>query len=761
MPRPTARFPALAIALLCTASAWAQGQGLQLPRLPDDRRKPGVLPIILDADRIEGVSGKDTTARGNVNLRRGTLSIQADSLKYSEQTEEVEATGSVRLERSGDVLSGPSLRYSMKDSTGVFEKPEIRLAPRIRANQAPVAARGQAQTIEILGEDVYRIKDGFFTSCKPGDDGWYIRADELDLDFTRDAGTARGASVYFEGVHMISAPTIDFSLNNQRKSGFLPPSTGVTGKSGIEAAIPYYLNLAPNYDLTLTPRYMEKRGLQIAEQFRYLEKDFRGELNAEQLPNDRTLDEGRSAIAFVGSYNRGGSLLGGLNLNRVSDDNYFKDLATRINITSQATLPREGYVTYNGNWWGSGNYSTTLRLQTFQVLQDPENPIVAPYGRTPQLTLTTLRQDIGGFDFRTAEEFVDFSHPTLVIGKRTTVFPSLTLPVISPSYFLTPKVGLNATYYSLGNVASGTPETITRVLPIWSLDGGLVFERDTNAFGQGLTQTLEPRLFYVYIPFREQNQIPLFDTAIADFNYAQIFSENMFSGGDRINDANQLTAAVTSRLLIPASGQELMRATFGQRYYFRDQQVTLTPTDIARTYKASNVLAALSGRLTQSWTMDAGTEYDQRDFRTERLTLAARYRPEGHKTINLSYRYLSGDITQNGPTKQIDLSAQWPLFGRWYGVGRFNYSLADSRIVEGIGGFEYGADCWTTRLVLQRFALTAGTTSSSVFVQLELNGFSRLGSNPLEALKRNVPGYQRINTPSPDKGPEAPIDLYD
>jgi LPS-assembly protein len=755
-----ARFSALAIALLCASSAWAQGQGLQLPRAGDRAKSDPSAPITLDADRIEGVSGGETSAQGNANLRRGDLSIRADSLRYSEANEEVEAKGNVHLERGGDALSGPSVRYSLKDATGAIEKPEFTLAPRIRANQAPVTGRGKAETVELLGEDQYRIKDGFFTSCKPGDDGWYIRADELDLDFTRQVGTARGASVYFEGVPIIAAPKITFSLNNQRKSGFLPPSTGITGKSGFEAAIPYYLNLAPNYDMTLTPRYLQKRGTQIGEQIRYMEKYFVGELNAEQLPNDKALNQGRSAISFVGTYNRDGALLGGLNLNKVSDDNYFRDLSTRINITSQTTLPREGFVTYNGSWWSSGSYSASVRVQTFQVLQDPDNPIVPPYGRTPQLTLTTLRQNISGFDFRSAEEFVDFSHPTLVIGKRSTVFPSLSLPVISPEYFFTPKVGLSATYYSLDRNDPGTPDTISRVVPLYSLDSGLVFEKDTQALGQVVTQTLEPRLFYVYVPFRDQKQIPLFDTAIADFNYAQIFSENMFSGGDRINDANQLTAAVTSRLLLPSSGQEVMRGTFGQRYYFKDQQVTLNPNDAPRTYKASNLLAALSGRLSQTWTMDAGTEYDQRDYRTERLTLAARYRPEGLRTLNLSYRYLSGDITQTGPTKQIDISAQWPLFGRWYAVGRFNYSLPDSRVVEGIGGFEYAAGCWTTRFVMQRFALTAGTSSSSIFLQLELNGFSRLGSNPLEALKRSVPGYQRINAPTPSGGPDARIDFY-
>ena len=750
---------ALAIALLCSASVWAQGQGLKPPakaRVKSDSNAP----ITLDADRIEGVSGKDTTAQGNANLRRGDLSIRADSLRYSEADDEVEAKGNVRVERGGDALSGPSVKYSLKDGTGTIDKPEFTLAPRVRAAKGPVTGRGKAEAMEFLGDDQYRIKDGFFTTCKPGDDGWYVKADEIDLDFTRNVGKARGGSVYFEGVHVLSAPTISFSLNNERKSGFLPPSTGITGKSGFEAAIPYYLNLAPNYDMTLTPRYLQKRGTQIVEQVRYMEKNFISELNAEQLPNDRTLDQGRSAISFVGTYNREGALLGGLNLNKVSDDNYFRDLTTRINLTSQTNLPREGFVTYNGSWWTSGSYSTTVRVQTFQVLQDPDNPIVPPYGRTPQLTLSTLRQNISGFDFRSNEEFVDFSHPTLVIGKRTTAFPSLSLPVISPEYFLTPKVGLSATYYSLDRNAPGTPDTISRVVPLYSLDSGLIFDRETQALGQAVTQTLEPRLFYVYVPFRDQNQIPLFDTAVADFNYAQIFSENMFSGGDRINDANQLTAAVTSRLLLPSNGQEVMRGTFGQRYYFRDQRVTLNPTDTPRTYKASNLLAALSGRLSQAWSLDAGTEYDQRDYRTERLTLAARYRPEGLRTINLSYRYLSGDITQTGPTKQVDLSAQWPLLGRWYGVGRFNYSLQDSRVVEGIGGLEYAAGCWTTRVVVQKFVLTAGTSSSSIFIQLELNGFSRLGSNPLEALKRSVPGYQQINAPAADRQPDAPVDLY-
>src|SRR5712691_8873913 len=781
MSCPRARLAALAIALVCSAAVQAQGQGLQPRRSSEkpSRASPGALPITLDADRLEGVPGEETTAQGNATLRRGSLSIRADSLKFREQNEDVEARGNVRLEREGDVLTGPALRYRVRDATGVFEKPDFTFAPHSKPGQRPVTARGQAESIELLGEKQFMIKDGSFTSCKPGDDGWFIRADELDLDFTREVGTARGGGVYFKGVHIIAAPSIDFSLNNQRKSGLLPPSIGTTGKSGPELAVPYYLNLAPNYDLTLTPRYMEKRGLQIAEQFRYLQKNYNGEFKAEQLPQDQAADRSRSAMTLVHSYNRDGSLLGGLNLNKVSDDNYFRDLATRINVTSQTTLPREGFLTYNGSWWGTGSYSATTRVQRFQVLQDPDNPIVAPYSRTPQMTLSTLRQDIGGFDFGSAAEFVDFRHPSLVNGKRSTLYPSLSLPLVTSVAFLTPRLGVRYTYYLLDRIPEipvtptsnafpvipvapsfsvpAFPDSISRSLPIFSLDSGLIFEREAQAQDRAVTQTLEPRVYYVRIPFRDQNRIPLFDTAVADFNYAQIFSENSFSGGDRINDANQLTVALTSRVLTSSTGQEMFRGTIGQRYYFKDQQVTLNPTDTSRTYRTSDWLAALSGRLAQHWTAEAATQYNQRDNQAERVTVTTRYQPAPLKTLNLSYRFLRDPIN---PIRQVDLSGQWPLFDRWYGVGRFNYSLRDSRIVESIGGFEYAADCWVIRIVVQRFALTAGTSTTSVFAQLELNGFSQLGSNPLEALKRNIPGYRQINAAPPDANPDRPFDFY-
>jgi LPS-assembly protein len=752
---PGARWLAAAIMVLAPAGVCAQAMGLKLKLQrtwvgPPSSSAP--VPTFIFADRVEGSPGKETTAEGDAELRKANTSIQADSMKYFEEREEVEAVGNVRVERAGDVITGPSLKYRMNDSTGVFERPEFTLGPRSRTGVSPVEAHGRANEIQFLGEDRFKISDAFFTTCKPESSDWYLQARELDLDYTRQVGTARGGKVVFKGVTIIPAPFLDFSLNNERKSGFLPPHVGTTGKSGPEVSTPYYLNLAPNYDATLTPRYMAKRGLQIGSEFRYLQPHYVGEYRGEILPNDQIRDQTRSAQTFIHSY-QNGPVSGGLNLNKVSDDFYFVDLASRINITSQVNLLRDGFISYGGGWAGGGSYALTGRIQTYQTLQtDPDNPVPIPYARRPQLSLAATRQDLpGGFDFGMSGEYVDFRHPTSVIGTRAIAYPSFTLPVIRPASYFTPKLGVHLTQYQLDRQDASTPSSISRALPIASVDSGLIFERDTQWRGQSFVQTLEPRAYYVYVPFRDQNQIPVFDTAVADLNYAQIFSENAFAGGDRINDANQITLGLTSRMLVSATGQEAIRATIAQRYYFSEQRVTLTPSDTPRTYQTSDYLAAVSGRVARNWTLEVADQYNPRDARTERLTVAARYQPGPLQTLNLSYRYLRDQIAQT------DISSQWPLGGGWYGVGRFNYSTRDKRIVEALAGIEYNAGCWISRAVVQHFALTAGSSTSALFLQLELNGFSRIGSNPLEALKRNIPGYQSLGAQAPDQ-PARPFD---
>ncbi len=704
------------------------------------------LPVYVNAERIEGTSDKEVTASGNAELRKGNVLVGADSLRYDSETEEIQARGNVSIRRNGDVLRGPSLRYRTGDGTGDFQQPDYVLSPRRKATRPgalmPVEGRGHAEVIEFEGEEVYRLKDATFTTCKPGEAGWYAKAGDMQLDMNRGVGTARDAALYFMDVPLLYTPWLTFALNEERKSGFLPPGVGSTSKGGAEVSIPYYFNIAPNMDLTLAGRYMEKRGTQINGQFRYLEPTFGGELRFEELPEDKVVGTHRSALSFNHSYNRellGGRMVGGVSINKVSDDGYFRDLSSRINLTAQTNLLREGFLSYVGTWWGTGSYNVTGKVQRFQTLQDPSNPVVTPYSRTPQVSLSAIRQDLGGLDFSMTGEYVDFSHPTLVVGRRLTAYPSVSLPLISSGGFITPKIGLHTTKYSLDNTAAGAEQNIVRVLPIASVDSGLVFERETSFGGNSFTQTLEPRAYYLRVPYRNQNQIPLFDTAVGDFNYAQIFSENSFVGGDRINDANQLTLALTTRLLSPRTGQEAVKATVGQRYYYGDQEVTLNPGDPRRTAKVSDWLAALSGRVSQNWTAETAVQYNPQESRNERFTVGARYQPGPFKVLSLSHRYLRDQISQ------IDVSIQWPLMNNWYGVGRYNYSIRDRSIVETLAGLEYNGDCWIARFVVQSFATATGQTTNAMFVQLELNGFSRIGSNPMETLKRNIPGYSRLN----------------
>jgi LPS-assembly protein len=271
-----------------------------------------------------------------------------------------------------------------------------------------------------------------------------------------------------------------------------------------------------------------------------------------------------------------------------------------------------------------------------------------------------------------------------------------------------------------------------------SLDSGLSFERPISYFGQNYTQTLEPRLFYLRAPVREQSGIPIFDTGLADFNFAQIFSENIYSGTDRIADANQVTTAVTTRLLSQKDGRERLRFTFGQRFYFTEQRVTL-PGEIGRSTRSSDLLASFSGEVLPKVNYDTTLQYSPNKKEIQRISHGVRYTPEPGKTLSASYRY------QRDFLEQIDFAAQWNFGGGWYGVGRYNYSLRDGRVVESLGGIEYDGDCWVGRVVVQRFATASQRASTGIFFQLELNGLSRLGSNPLDILRRNIPGYTKLN----------------
>lgn len=722
--------------------------------LPLSRNSAEPRPTFISAWRISGRNDVDTVALGDVELRRIGSTLTCDALTYRQNDDQIEAVGNVRLTQNNDLIVGPRLRLKLEDNVGFFEEPQYTITRAAAAKTGGLPGQlttgsGRARRIDFEGEDHYRLTDATYSTCAPGNMEWYARAGSMSLDYDREVGEARDATLVFKEVPILYAPWFAFSLNNQRKSGLLSPTLGTTSKGGIEMTVPYFWNIAPDMDVTVSPRVMAKRGVQWNGEFRYLDPSYNGISRVEYLPDDLIAHRSRSSMSLAHAQSFGNGFAGNLNLNNVSDDSYFSDLSSRIANIAQNNLLRQGVLSYASSWWNA-----SVVAQRFQTLQDPELPPVGiPYHRLPQLSLNAFRGDLplgGAFNFN--GEYVNFSHPTLPLARRSTLYPQFWLPLQTAAFYVTPKFGLHLTHYSLDRQAAGTPQVLTRKVPTYSIDGGVFLERRTDWFGQDLTQTLEPRFYYLYVPNRDQKRIPVFDTGLADFNFAQIFSDNRYVGNDRIADANQATVALTSRLIDPLTGSELLRGVVGQRYYFRAQEVSL-PGEIPRTSKTADLLAAVSGKVWPNFYLDGGWQFNPHENRTNRLTLAGRYQPELGKVISAGYRYNRDLLNAVNPVNQIsqfDVTGQWPLSGGWSAVGRYNYSLDEHRIIETVGGLEYNAGCWAARLVAQRIATAAGNSNSAIFAQLELNGFSNIGSNPLEMLKRNIPGYGRINQPVAD-----------
>ena len=721
------------------ASPPAPGQRVQIGGESETRGA-----LFLRADRLEG-DGQRITATGRVELRTRRETVLADRLSYDIPEQTIYGDGNVVLRRGYDWITGPQLQYKRDTEVGFFR------APRFFVEEAN--ARGDASEIRFTGPDRYEASDASYTTCVAPHPDWYLRGDELEIDNLRKVGTAHRVSVHFLDVPVLYAPWLQFPLSNERKSGFLTPTLGSTGVRGFEATAPYYLNLAPNYDATITPRLMSKRGLQLGAQFRYLLGDAAsplgqaaGEMNAEILPNDRQTGERRYALAWTHNEQFAPWLGGYWNLNRVSDDKYFADFADRISITSQKTLPREGGLVAT-----SGPWSVLTRVQSYQTLQDPNAPVTPPYNRLPQILASLRDTDWMGLTWSGTGEYARFSQQALVpTGDRIVIYPTAAWMRQGSAWFFTARAGLQMRQYALDQRTHSLSDLHPGyTIPITSVDAGLVFERDLDLLATPLTQTLEPRAFYVYVPYRKQTDAPVFDTALDDFNFSQLFAENRYIGSDRIGDANQLTLALTSRFLDRDTGAERLRLAVGQRFYFADQRVSLN--EPPRSAGKSDLLLSAEGRLSEAWSLASLLQYNFDAPEVERFNAGVRYSPAPGRVLNATWRYTHSLVDPTGAIeqiKQVDLSGQWPVSDRWNLIGRWNYSLTDRKTLEAVAGIEYNADCWVLRIVGQRLTTTTQQATTSVFVQLELTGLGRVGTSPLELLHRSVPGYVPANDAS-------------
>ena len=708
---------------------------LRIERKLGGGRPPGKIetPAYVRADRVSGEMEETVRLDGKAELRREGTVVRGDHIEYTVATDQARIDGNARLFQDGATFAGPSLRLKVDALTGTMPNADFSYAPR--------QGRGTSSLIEFLGRERLLAKDATYTSCGPGDNAWWVKANELEIDRGEELAVARGARIYFQGVPIFASPYFQFPLGDRRRSGLLTPGLAINSTLGTEVTVPFYWDIAPNRDFTIAPRVMTRRGVLLQNEFRYLEPTTRGRIGYDIIPNDIPTGERRDSISIQNEYANGG-VSAGINYNRVSDDRFFVDFGRTIVSAAQAVLPQEAFVGYNRPF-----FTSALRVSKNQTLQDPLAPIVKPYERVPQLTLGSMRYDWHGFDPAMNFEATRFSHPTLEEGSRVIVNPTLSYPLLAPGWFIIPKAQLHYTSYTLDPALHPNDPRPTRSLPMYSLDTGLIFEREGRVFfGEPSVQTLEPRLFYAYVPFRDQSALPNFDSALADFNFAQLFTENIYSGNDRIGEANQLTAALVGRVFDPVNGGERLRVAVGQRYYFSSQRVTLAPTDAPRTDTKSDILFALSGTIARHWITDIAFEHSTQQNQIVRSSLGLRWQPAPASVLSVSYRYKIDDI------EQIDVAGQWPLTRRVYGVGRANYSFRDSRWIETLAGFEYKADCWLVRFAAQRFATATQTATTSVFIQLELNGLASVGTSPVEQLRRSIPGYQVINPPPREPG---------
>ncbi|BAK75161.1 organic solvent tolerance protein [Pseudogulbenkiania sp. NH8B] len=696
----------------------------------------------LSADELSGQMDNEIKARGNVVVRRDDQTLTADWLEYYQAKNRARAGDHFTLTQSGSRVSGTQLDYDLANRTGTAEQPDFAAAEGLRT------FRGNGERAEFLGRDKYRLLQARANTCSPGDDSWYLKASSIDLDYGSNVGEAHNARLEFQGVPILYTPWIDFPLDGGRKSGVLTP-TFKTGSNGTELSIPYYWNIAPNYDATITPGYNDKRGAMLGAEFRYLQPDYQGEIATTQIPDDHEAGRSRYAWSAKHSQNLGSGFNLGYNANYVSDDDYFNDFGSRQDIASGTNLVREAWLGY-GSEWDSGTFNAQLKAQRYQTLQESTTPVDVPYARLPQLTASANQELGAGLSANLQAELTRFTHPTKQEGSRLVSYPSVTWSLDQSWGYLRPKLGVHYTRYSLDNFGSEQAREVTRTLPIFSTDSGLYFERPTTLFGSNYIQTLEPRLYYLNIPSKQQNDLPNFDSAENSIDFAQLFNENRFSGSDRINGANQLTAALSTRYLDDKTGSEQLRLSVGQVFYFSRDNLTLDGTTSERSTQSSDLLFSAAGQLTPSWRFDSLYQHNQELSKTEQYNLQLFYTPTPGKTASIRYRYdRSTDVGSAdgtpGPLRQVDIAGQWPLAKKWYAVARYNYSLQDKKPLEQLAGFEYNDGCWTARVVGQRYVSSSTATKNAVFLQLELKDLGGIGSNPLDTLRLAIPGYSKIN----------------
>jgi len=714
--------------------------------------------VYLEGDRLSGHTDMDAQIEGNAHLRRGNTKVDADILTYYQPTDQARASGNVRVNQGGNVYEGPLLELKVETFEGFFLEPTYHFKTG--------DGHGEASRADFLDEDHSVVHDATYTTCRrvPGPDwvpDWILRAATITFDNEEEVGIAEGAYVSFKDVELVPVPPVSFPLSDKRKSGLLPITIDPFNSiNGMTVSQPYYWNIAPNRDATITPTLMSARGLDMAVEFRYLEPSYRGDLFVDYLGSDPLRNMNRWGTVWTQSNQirtdspTVGDVNLAVNIQRVSDDNYWMDFTANPLLT-QRLLP--GDVSAS---WGDATLSGGVRVLKWQTLQAVDSPIVPPYDRLPQLTVRYQRYNMNGFDWSLNGDYTDFQADPLLTGQpnaqRVFGLAQISHPWITPEGFMTPKLQLHTAAYQFDTVLANGMLAANSTIPTFSLDSGLVFERKVSLWDRSFIQTLEPRAFYVYTPYHDQSMLPLYDTGVADFNFASIYLENAYIGNDRISDNNLLTLGVSTRFLDAATGAQYANFGIAQRLRFEPQLVTINSETPPAAVGISDMMLGASVNLDQHWALDSTFQYNPLTDQSDSSVISARYNPGNYRVLNVAYRF------QRDSSEQIDMSWQWPLNdfwgnrgqdlgagrgqgeGRYYAVGRMNYSIDQSAMIDTVLGLEYDAGCWLGRLVYSRNQTGTTTAVDRIMFQIEFVGFSRLGIDPLSTLKQSIPYYQNL-----------------
>lgn len=722
-----ARFAGIALAAVSLHAPVAHAAGGEIgewalcpiePRTPVPRYGDHLVHIHADRAFLNprGVSRLE----GRVQLTRGDQTLLSDAIDFDNATQLAVSPGPLTLETPDLKINGQHGRYNFGGQTGTLDLARYHLYP--------AHAHGEASRIRRLGPDRTALSQATYSTCPIGHRAWQLSASDVHLDQHDDIGTARNVLIRFKGVPILYTPYLSFPLSNRRKSGLLPPVIGQTTNAGFQYQQPIYWNIAPQADATLTPEIFSSRGFGLGTQLRYLGTRSYSELNTNYLPHDRLYGGARYLFSFRQHANPTDDLSTYVDYNRVSDPNYFNDLGTTLRNVDTTFLGQGAGMSYYG-----GDWSLSAMGQQYQVL-DPALPAsAAPYAILPQVDFNA-RIPTPGDRLRLSlrSQWSRFERPGSVTGNRLDLMPTARLPLSGAAWFLTPAVSYRYTAYQLQNQLPGDPAAPSRSLPIASLDGGLYFERSAGAH---TLQTLEPRLFYLYVPYRNQQALPVFDTTAFPLTFSQMFADNRFVGPDRVSNANQLTAALTTRFINTDTGRELMSASLGQIFYFQPQLVTLPgqPVDTARR---SDYVSQLNVAIARNWWANAGINLNPTTHVVDTATFNAQYRVSQDQLINLGYQFYRQQYDQ------ASVSLAWPITQRWQIATSLSYSPQAKRLLQAFAGIQYDTCCWAFRLLAQRYLTTLnGSYNEGISFELVLKGLGNLGTPIGTYLQRTIPDY--------------------